>query len=187
MIKDAFAAIIAAILATIGAHVGPEYSATMAVIGPAGTNITRISVRGEWQRQSQDGQMVILNNRTGKTYTIFDDERTYVETDGSKEAKEEFPENLEIGQILTYDGGTIERLPSEVFSGYRCRRYRLISSEDRFEQSIWYSPKLKAAIKVVSETPIGRITTEYRDIVEGPQDMELFSIPDGYVRTELEF
>lgn len=93
----------------------------------------------------------------------------------------------EIGQVIGCDGGTIERLPSETFEGYRCLRYRRISSEDRLEQSIWYSPKLKTAIKVESETPIGTIKVEYGDIVEGPQDPGLFSIPEGYGRIELDF
>ena len=187
MIKDVCTGIFTVLLALIGLSIGPEYSAKMTVTGPDGDHVTKVFVKGDWQRHEKEGQVIVINSKTGKTYTILDKERSYMEMGGDEGSDETPPEDMEIGQVIGCDGGTIERLPSETFEGYRCLRYRRISSEDRLEQSIWYSPKLKTAIKVETKTSIGTVGLEYGDIVEGPQDPGLFSIPEGYGRIELDF
>ncbi len=187
MIKDVCAGIFTALLALIGLSIEPEYSAKMTVTGPDGDHVTKVFVKGDWQRHEKEGQVIVLNSKTGKTYTILDKERSYMEMGGDEGSDETPPEDMEIGQVIGYEGGTIERLPSETFEGYRSLRYRRISSEDQLEQSIWYSPKLKTAIKVETKTSIGTVGLEYRDIAEGTQDFGLFLIPEGYKRIDLDF
>ena len=177
-----------ALLPAVTPIFGAEYSAEMVVTGPGGTYLSSIFVKGDWQRHEQSGQIVIFNTSTGKTYTVMEEEKAYMEMGDDQGEGEDFPGDIEIGQAMEDDRGKTERLPSETFLGYTCHRYRHTPLEDHFgESDMWYSPDLKAAIKVVSQTPMGKVTMEYRNIQEGPQEGELFSVPEGYQRIELEF
>lgn len=188
MIKRLYIAAAITLWLAISPAAGAEFSAEMVVTGPHGTFSSSIFVKGDWQRHEQAGQIVIFNTKTGKTYTLMEDEKAYLEMGDDQEGDDDRPKDMGIGQVLKDDTGETERLPSETLWGYTCHRYRHIPSEEAFGRSdMWYSPDLEAAIKVISDTPLGKITMEYRDIVEKPQDPELFFVPEGYKRIDLDF
>lgn len=172
-----------------------EYSATMVTKSSEGTFKAKIFVKGKWHRHEQPEAVILFDEETGKTYSIVPAEKIYIEMGEDEESEESqsilnSPEDLkmEVGQTMSDEDGKIERLPSETVGKYRCDVYRHTPQEEDFGPStIWFSPKLKTAVKAVSETPMGTITMEYVEIKEGPQDEKLFTIPEGYSKMELNF
>lgn len=169
-----------------------EYSATMETTSPEGTFSAKVFVKGPWHRHEQDESIVLYNQKTGTTYSIIPSEKTYIEmTDENPYAnpiKSMGEQNIAVGQSLSDADGTLERLPSETFAGYRCDVYRHTPNDLEFGPStVWYSPKLHASLKVIYDGPTGVITMEYSHIAEGPQDDKLFVLPKGYKKMDLQF
>lgn len=187
MIKNLFVAAFMAILSLFSPLAKAEYSATMVVTSPTNVSRSSVYVKGDWRRQEQPDQVIIFNSKSGKTYALMEDQKTYIEMGDDQSEEDDVPKDMEVGQVLEDEDGRTERLPSERLQGYLCHRYRLTSLEDQFGPSdLWFSPELRTAIKVVSETPMGVITLEYENIREDVQDPALFEIPKGYNKLELD-
>ncbi len=188
MIKAIAAALVSTLMLTTPAN-SAEYSALMVTTGPQGVTKTRIFVKGDWRRHEEPEAVVIFNEKTGRTFALMPQEKTYVEMGEDDPGKpEDLPKSMDIGETAKEDGRTAERLQDERIGEYDCFVYRYIPEEDGMgPYTLWYSPELNAAIKIVSSTPAGAITMEYTAIREGIQDPLLFSIPEGYSKTELPF
>lgn len=179
----------------VGTAYAAEYSATMVTKSSEGTFKAKVFVKGNWHRHEQPEAIILFDEETGKTYSIVPSEKIYIEMGEDEESEENesilsSPKDLDIavGQTLSDEDGKTERLPSETIGKYKCDVYRHTPKDQEFGPStIWYSPKLETAVKAVSETPMGTITMEYIDIKEGPQDDNLFVIPEGYSKMNLNF
>lgn len=187
------AGILAAIILTVAGVAGAaEYSATMVTESSQGVFESRVFVKDLWQRNEQAGAIILFNNETGITYSLIPANKTYIEMGDDEEEPD--PANsiassgIEVGEVFKDESGSIKRFSAEKINGYTCDKYIHTPSDPDFGTStIWYSPDLQVAIKVISKTPMGKVTMYYKDIKEEKLNDSLFVVPKEYKKIKLPF
>ena len=77
--------------------------------------------------------------------------------------------------------GKVEELGREELDGFVCRRYKVVYLNPHHgEAAVWRAEKLDFPLKVIAESPRGRVVTRYTNIKAAPQDQSLFELPRDF-------
>jgi hypothetical protein len=173
-----------------------EFSATAVQSMPENRTMTGKLYNGKGkvrQEMSQEGQtrVTISDMTQGVTWILNPDRKEYVEikTQGGG------PQAGPAGRVPLPDdpshpcqqakaGLKCTKLGSEVLGGRQTDKWEVIATqgEETLQSQVWIDQRLRMPIRM--EMP-GGMASELRDIKEGPQAPELFSVPADYKRVEL--
>jgi hypothetical protein len=135
----------------------------------------RMDMNAEGRRMSQ-----IVDTKKQVIYMIMHDDKMYMEMP----ANAKMPGGPPRPKVEAVDptnpcaqepGMECKKIGEEVVNGRNTDKWEA-SKKGKVEGTMWIDKKLNMPIKSVW----GNVTTEMRNIVEGPQDPKLFVVPAGY-------
>lgn len=154
-----------------------EFSADMATLQGGQESVAKTFYKGNLYRMEmeQGGQKSIsIGNIAEKVVWALDPaSKTYFEFRGSQA---QAPGSAEVDKEVVKE---IRKLGMETIQGYPCEKTQVVYKDPAMGvMTMWFSQKLGVALRM--EYPNNSMTTEYRNIREGPQADSLFKIPAGY-------
>lgn len=74
-----------------------------------------------------------------------------------------------------------KKIGAEKVNGYMCDKYEIIyHDKQKGKMTTWVSKKLNFPIKMVYDSPMGKMYTEYRNIKTGGVKNSFFEVPQGF-------
>ena len=165
------------LFALAGMARGAEFSADMVTLQGGQQSVSKVFYKGHLYRMEmeQGGQKSIsIGNIAEKVVWALDPaSKTYFEFRGSQA---QAPGSAEVDKEVVKE---IRKLGMETIQGYPCEKTQVVYKDPAMGvMTMWFSQKLGVALRM--EYPNNSMTTEYRNIREGPQADSLFKIPAGY-------
>lgn len=145
----------------------------------------KMYIKGDKLRMETDQGIVIIDQNASKSYTLNTADKTYMQmpinVDVAKigQPMEEF--DKEIAQIADK-----KQLGTEEVNGYLCDKYEIIyHDKSKGKMYQWYSEELKFPVKIVYESSLGKMVTEYSNVKNDPIDDSTFQVPADYKKMTL--
>ena len=160
-----------------------QFSADMKMSMQGRTQATKIFVDGTKMRTevtAPNGKMiVIVDLKTDKMLFLMPEQKLYMDSGGMAGAMgmDDMPK---IGELPK----DAKKVGTEKLKGYRCEIYEMQRPE-MGKTKFWWVKKLGMPIKSLSETPMGKASTELDNIKEGAQPAKLFQVPAGYTKMNM--
>ncbi|MBW2640689.1 MAG: VWA domain-containing protein, partial [Deltaproteobacteria bacterium] len=183
-------AVIFTMIGSFTPALGAEFTADMVITGPGDNYTFKLQVKDNMYRiQKIKGPMnvppfpSIVNHDTGVTWGLNDQMHQYVEI---KDIEKTIMMNPLIGWAMTRKGLTEKPGPTETVNGYECET-RIYTETGKSEPAakVWISKKLNHIIRDerfgMNKNPV----LELQNIQNGPVDLALFEIPEGYTKMNM--
>ncbi len=174
-----------------------EFSATAVQTLPQKGAVTgKLYVSKSKMRQEavQDGQtrITISDPEQGVAWILNPERKEYVEmkgptpTGGAAAGGGRPPMPDEAGHPCQQQSSGLKctKLGSETVNGRTADKWEVVATQgqETFRSTMWVDPRLRLPVK--AEFP-GGVQSELRDVKEGPQPAELFTVPADYKKVEL--
>ena len=160
-----------------------QFSADMKMGMEGHSQAMKIYIDGDLMRtevKTPNGEMiVIVDTKNDKMLFLMPAQKMYMDTAGMGEAMG-MGELPEVGKLPK----DAKKVGTEKLKGYKCDVYEL-QRADVGKSKFWWVPKLGMPIKSISESSMGKATTELENIKEGPQPAKLFKVPAGYTKMNM--
>lgn len=140
----------------------------------------RMDLNAQGQRMS-----MITDTKKQVVYMVMHDEKMYMEMPANARMPGGPPqpkvEAVDPNNPCAQEPGMeCKKVGEEVVNGRNTDKWQA-SRKGKVEGTLWIDKKLSMPIKSVW----GDVTTEMRNIVEGPQDPKLFVVPPGYQKFDM--
>ena len=184
--KHAVYAILALAVCLLGGQaIAAEFSADLVITQPDESITIKLFVRDSVYRVEQlEGENLFLaieNSSTNVTTAMNPEEKTYKELDGPAGA---FSNPVKGWQYMTKSAEE-KLVGTETINGFECDHYTYnYPGQTELVLERWHSKKLNHFVKylVHYDGDMGDGTMEIQNVVEGPQDDALFTVPADYTR-----
>jgi uncharacterized protein DUF4412 len=122
---------------------------------------------------------MIVDGAQKKTYMLMPDQQMYMEfsADDNNPMRQRMPkvDDYRSDPCSTRDYASCKKVGTEAVNGRTCDKWEAVEKSGE-KHTFWIDQKLHFPIK--SQT--GKVTTEFTNIKEGPQEASLFAVPAGY-------
>lgn len=157
-----------------------EFSADMVQSGFSDRQESKFYTKGNKSRVDTADSTVIMDPGQNKAYVLDKEENIYYEMPQMAAMATLGMNRTQLDEEIAKIADK-KQIGTEEINGYLCEKYEITYHDANLGTMIqWYSKKLDYPIKMVYQSPLGEMTTEYKNIKTGGVSDSIFELPAGY-------
>jgi len=157
-----------------------EFSADLVQQGFSGNQESKFYIKGNKSRTDTADNTIIIDPSRDKAYILDKEEKIYYEMPQMAAMAQLGMNQAQLDEEIANIADK-KQIGTEKVNGYECEKYEIVYHDTNLgKMTQWYSKKLDYPIKMVYQSPLGKMTTEYTNIKTDGISDSLFELPADY-------